>query len=155
MSTRYKGESSSSSRNHQYIYGELVPIPNCVCGQRLKLQTSWTNDNPGRRYWECCFENGGQRCGFVRWHDAPMCARSRKIIPGLLRMINRNEEEIAKLKMRLQGSRGGNNGGQCKCKGIRILSVVCILLFVVLCVLIAMIVPSGNKNLMLGSSSGY
>nr|GMD45740.1 hypothetical protein Iba_chr10dCG12980 [Ipomoea batatas] len=42
MSTRYRSESSSSSRSQEYmsqeyIYGELVSIPNCVCGQRLKL----------------------------------------------------------------------------------------------------------------------
>ena len=26
-------------------------------------------------------------CGFFRWHDPPICERSKQIIPGLLRRI--------------------------------------------------------------------
>nr|GLL44698.1 uncharacterized protein LOC109177281 [Ipomoea trifida] len=144
MSTRYTSESSSSSRNQEYIYGELVTIPNCQCGQRLKLQTSWTNENPGRRYWECRFDHGGQMGGFVRWYDPPMCARSRRIIPGLLRRINRDEEEITRLKMRLHAMVDGqrSNGRQWKCTRIVIaLIVICILLLVV----IAVNAPRKNK----------
>nr|GMD79742.1 zinc finger, GRF-type [Ipomoea batatas] len=56
------------------------------CDESLNLRTSWTNDNPGRRYWNCGQNKGrgGGRCGFVRWYDPPMCSRSKTIIPGLL-----------------------------------------------------------------------
>ncbi|XP_031129330.1 uncharacterized protein LOC116031041 [Ipomoea triloba] len=128
MSTRYTSDSSSSSRNQEYIYGELVNIPNCHCGQRLKLQTSWTNDNPGRRYWECRSENGGQICGFVRWYDPPMCARLKRIILGLLRRINRNEEDIARLKMRLQAGQRSNGRHWI----VIVVLVMCILFLVVI-----------------------
>nr|GMD78261.1 uncharacterized protein LOC109171500 [Ipomoea batatas] len=58
--------------------GEVISNMRCHCGQVLKLRTSWTNDNPGRR--------------------------SKAIIPGLLRRINRNDEEIRLLKSRLKAT---------------------------------------------------
>ncbi len=39
------------------------------------------------------------KCGFFRWYDPPICARSKMVIPGLLRRIE-------ELQMRL----GENNG---------------------------------------------
>lgn len=123
-------ESSSSSHSERTVfhYGEVISIPICHCGKQLNLKTAWTNDNPGRRYWECgpkkvssvycliffkknyawtsliSFVQGMNvvGCGFIRWFDPPMCARAMKIIPGLLRRINKNEEEIVALKSKLQ-----------------------------------------------------
>ena len=39
-------------------------------------------------------------CGFFTWVDPPMCARSKEIIPGLLRRINTGENEIKRYKRR-------------------------------------------------------
>ncbi len=33
-------------------------------------------------------------CGFFRWYDPPMCARLKKVIPGLLRRIRELEARI-------------------------------------------------------------
>ena len=33
-------------------------------------------------------------CGFFRWIDPPMCARSKTIIPGLLRKIRELERRL-------------------------------------------------------------
>ncbi|KAG8379460.1 hypothetical protein BUALT_Bualt07G0090800 [Buddleja alternifolia] len=66
----------------------------CRHPKTARVRTSWTNDNPGRRF-KCCADG---KCDFFTWFDPPMCARSKLIIPGLLRRLNRQEEEIRKLQ---------------------------------------------------------
>ena len=34
------------------------------------------------------------KCGFFNWYDPPICARSKKIIPGLLRRIRELETKM-------------------------------------------------------------
>lgn len=43
-------------------------------------------------------------CGFKEWFDPSMCPQPKKIIPGLLRSINRKYEEIKKLNAMVMGS---------------------------------------------------
>ncbi|PWA43824.1 zinc finger, GRF-type [Artemisia annua] len=69
----------------------------CWCGKQAILRTLWTVANPGRRFY-CCPDQGSS-CRFIGWFDREMCARSRMIIPGLLR--GRNE-----LEARLQATQG-------------------------------------------------
>ncbi|PWA54205.1 zinc finger, GRF-type [Artemisia annua] len=58
----------------------------CTCGKPAVVKTSWTNRNPGRRFFGC--PTIGSNCPFLGWLDPPMCPRSVDIIPGLLRRIN-------------------------------------------------------------------
>ncbi|PWA57443.1 zinc finger, GRF-type [Artemisia annua] len=58
----------------------------CTCGKPAVVQNSWTNRNPGRRFFGC--PTIGSNCPFLGWLDPPMCPRSVDIIPGLLRRIN-------------------------------------------------------------------
>ncbi|CAI9268611.1 unnamed protein product [Lactuca saligna] len=51
------------------------------------VQTSWTDNNPQRRFWGCSDP-----------YDEPMCARSKAIIPGLLRTINKLRKEVDDIK---------------------------------------------------------
>ncbi|XP_031097157.1 uncharacterized protein LOC116001418 [Ipomoea triloba] len=95
--------SSSNNGNEFYEFGERFPIIHCKCGHQLKIRTSWTNENPGRRFWLCSAGISRLGCGFVDWYDPPMCSRSKRIIPGLLKRINRQDEEIRVLNMKLQG----------------------------------------------------
>ncbi|PWA61190.1 zinc finger, GRF-type [Artemisia annua] len=60
----------------------------CDCGKQATIKTSWTNRNPGRRFY-CC-----PSCGFIGWTDPPMCCRAVVVIPGLLRARNELEEEL-------------------------------------------------------------
>ncbi|GJV29259.1 hypothetical protein Tco_1385707 [Tanacetum coccineum] len=58
------------------------------------IRTSWTNRNPGRRFYGC--PTLSPTCvNFLRWYDPPMCQRSVQIIPGLLRSRKELEEIIA------------------------------------------------------------
>ncbi|WOH12726.1 hypothetical protein DCAR_0832234 [Daucus carota subsp. sativus] len=59
----------------------------CSCGLSPVLRTSWTDANPGRRFWGCS-------CNFHLWHDPAVGDRAKNIIPGLLRKIQRLEEEM-------------------------------------------------------------
>ncbi|KAG8387141.1 hypothetical protein BUALT_Bualt03G0222400 [Buddleja alternifolia] len=59
----------------------------CDCGHLGTVKTSWTNDNPGRRFLIC----ERIECGKFKWWDPPMCSRSKAITPGLLRRLNRHE----------------------------------------------------------------
>ncbi|KAL0360354.1 UNVERIFIED_CONTAM: hypothetical protein Sradi_3719900 [Sesamum radiatum] len=68
----------------------------CYCGKRAKMRTSWTKDNPGRRFYNCSIGRGN--CAFFAWEDPPICARSKLIIPGLLRKINALEDKVVNLQ---------------------------------------------------------
>ena len=61
----------------------------CHCGAQAVVKTSWTNTNPGRRFWA--------HCGFIDWLDPPMCPRSTIIIPGLLNRINNQRAQMQEL----------------------------------------------------------
>ncbi|XP_019170978.1 PREDICTED: uncharacterized protein LOC109166480 [Ipomoea nil] len=80
--------------------------PKLWCGEQLKIRTSWTAENPGRRFWQCVGGNRKVGCGFIDWYDTPMCYRSKRIIPGLLKRINRQDEEIRKLNSKLRSEQG-------------------------------------------------
>ncbi|XP_050220059.1 uncharacterized protein LOC126675079 [Mercurialis annua] len=53
---------------------ELYNLPpthergNCRHG-RLYLYTSWTKNNPGRRFWRCRKSRTTEDCGAFRWYD--------------------------------------------------------------------------------------
>ncbi|KAM7501346.1 hypothetical protein LguiB_000250 [Lonicera macranthoides] len=68
----------------------------CYCCIPTIVRTSWTDNNPGRRFRAC--EQGV--CGYFSWVDPPMCKRSKEIIPGLLRKKNQLEDEVMKYKAR-------------------------------------------------------
>ncbi|GER47654.1 homeobox-leucine zipper family protein /lipid-binding START domain-containing protein [Striga asiatica] len=65
--------------------------PNCTCGLRAEIRTSWKTPNCGRRFFSCLHWPGGG-CKFFGWVDPPLCARAQQIIPGLLRRLNEIEE---------------------------------------------------------------
>nr|GEX96568.1 hypothetical protein [Tanacetum cinerariifolium] len=51
---------------------------------KLCNRTSWTNRNPGRRFYSC--HTLSPTCvNFLMWYDPPMCQRSIQIFPRLLR----------------------------------------------------------------------
>ncbi|KAK6139986.1 hypothetical protein DH2020_026260 [Rehmannia glutinosa] len=69
----------------------------CYCGRRVVIRTTWTDENPGRRFLSCLhYDVGG--CGYFDWEDPPMCRRSKVVIPGLLRKLNLVNGEVKKLE---------------------------------------------------------
>ncbi|KAK4413675.1 hypothetical protein Salat_2780300 [Sesamum alatum] len=71
----------------------------CNCSQPAVIRTSWTNENPGRRFHSCRnYKRGG--CRFFQWEAPPLCARARAIVPGLLKKIDTLEAKIEEMKQR-------------------------------------------------------
>ncbi|KAG4215917.1 hypothetical protein ERO13_A01G209050v2 [Gossypium hirsutum] len=76
-------------------------IPMCYCGNIANLRTSWSNDNPGRRFFGCKkYVIGYQNaCHFFTWFDPPV-TRSRIVVLGVLKKVRtmedarRNERKI-------------------------------------------------------------
>ncbi|CAA0823610.1 Unknown protein [Striga hermonthica] len=68
----------------------------CRCGKKTVMITSWTDNNPGRRF-ATCKRNG---CKYYVWIDPPMCTRARQIIPGLKRRLDEAEAELASNRKR-------------------------------------------------------
>ncbi|PQM36412.1 uncharacterized protein Pyn_37184 [Prunus yedoensis var. nudiflora] len=63
-----------------------VAAPHCYCGRLARLQTSWTESNPFRRFFVCPkSERGKNGCGFFVWVDIEMPRRERALMAWLLR----------------------------------------------------------------------
>ncbi|KAJ0456344.1 putative transcription factor GRF family [Helianthus annuus] len=64
----------------------------CTCGAPTQIRTSWTTQNPGRRFHRCNKPKPGQSCGFVAWAEPPMIQNPAAMIPGLLDTIKNLED---------------------------------------------------------------
>ncbi|XP_012829795.1 PREDICTED: uncharacterized protein At4g04775-like [Erythranthe guttata] len=88
-------QNSGSSYNSRSARNEVFY---CKCGDEMPLLTSWTPSNPGRRFRACPNYERVKNCDVFKWHDPEMCARSKNIIPGLIRRIDRLNDELASYK---------------------------------------------------------
>ncbi|KAK4274656.1 hypothetical protein QN277_017847 [Acacia crassicarpa] len=75
----------------------------CHCGIVAPLCTSWTEQNPGRRFFGCRNYQHNNGCGFFQWHDGQMGERSTEVINELLGYVDRLYDDNA-----MQG-RGADN----------------------------------------------
>ncbi|PWA56774.1 zinc finger, GRF-type [Artemisia annua] len=71
----------------------MVKCPRCHSVAVIK--TSWTNRNPGRRFYGCPQMDCNR---FIDWLDPEMCQRSVVIIPGLLRSLNNHQAMVQDLE---------------------------------------------------------
>ncbi|KAG6478655.1 hypothetical protein ZIOFF_062099 [Zingiber officinale] len=94
------GSSSSSSFTRRHTNDEQycgAPHILCYCGLRATLQTSWTESNPGRRFFSCPkYRQRG--CDFFLWHDPESSERSKTIINELKRNNKKLILDISELK---------------------------------------------------------
>ena len=86
----HNGESSSS-------FNSITE--KCICGVLCQIQTSWTEDNLGRRFLGCGrYGTKNSCCDFFRWYDAHPTKRFQKVISGLLRKSKAVGEEVEALQ---------------------------------------------------------
>ncbi|KAB2047549.1 hypothetical protein ERO13_A13G051550v2 [Gossypium hirsutum] len=71
---------------------EVVPV--CHCRNPAKLNMSWSNDNPDRRFFGCKkFDSRFQKpCRFFSWFDPPLTPHSRIVLLGLLKKVRTLED---------------------------------------------------------------
>ncbi|WOG82017.1 hypothetical protein DCAR_0101176 [Daucus carota subsp. sativus] len=73
--TSQEGGSSSASMNPEQKY--------CMCGKRARMNTSWTYNNPGRRFFTCARPKEATGCHFFEWVDDDFSGRAMAVITHL------------------------------------------------------------------------
>ncbi|KAL2541424.1 GRF-type domain-containing protein [Abeliophyllum distichum] len=61
----------------------------CMCGWIAAMRTSWTENNPGRRFSGCSYYGRPDACDYFKWVDPLVHPRYKSVINGLLRNANR------------------------------------------------------------------
>ena len=102
MASSTSSTARSGRRGNKELNYEGMPrFCNCrIDGCRVKAPrwTSWTDENPGRRFYACPnFEIGS--CGYFQWHDEPTYFRMRDLINVLKRENNMLLEENQRMKL--------------------------------------------------------
>ncbi|BFG34823.1 hypothetical protein CerSpe_210970 [Prunus speciosa] len=78
-----------------------IAAPHCYCGRLARLQTSWTESTPLRRFFVCPkLERGKNGCGFFVWVDIEMPRRERALMAWLLRTKREVEDQIVHARAR-------------------------------------------------------
>ncbi|KAM3378731.1 hypothetical protein P3S68_011144 [Capsicum galapagoense] len=77
----------------------------CNHGFLLHLKTSWSYNNPGRRFWSCPYY-GSNKCNFFLSRDGVVDERSKFIISKLMKKVKDMNEmlKIMKTKEELVGA---------------------------------------------------
>ena len=55
----------------------------CFCPAQAPLNTIFTDENFGRRFWSCGKYEQNVNCGFFEWEDPEMCTYGRRVIHQL------------------------------------------------------------------------
>ncbi|XP_058724088.1 uncharacterized protein LOC131595673 [Vicia villosa] len=86
----------------------------CRCGLEAPLMTSWTDSNPGRRFfwvWDVqgnVMVQGHKRCSHFVWYDDELSSRAKEIIYSLQKKLEHERArldeantKVAEVKMKL------------------------------------------------------
>ncbi|PQQ08194.1 uncharacterized protein Pyn_31894 [Prunus yedoensis var. nudiflora] len=79
-----------------------VAAPHCFCGKIARLQTSWIEANPLRRFHVCPNSSGRRKkgCGFVVWVDVEFPPREKALVSWLLRRLKELEKDVGRRQSR-------------------------------------------------------
>ncbi|KAL2558235.1 uncharacterized protein Fot_02974 [Forsythia ovata] len=80
------------------INSQISDVPVCYCGQFSVTRTSWTENNPSKRFRGCTFYRRPDACDYFFWMDPLPHPRYKVVINGLLRKATNNGN--GKIKMR-------------------------------------------------------
>jgi len=76
--------------------GNEESLRECYCGMKTYLRTSWTDKNPGRRFFGCAQYGKGQHCKYFEWFEPRLCERGGKLVFELRVRIKSMEDERRK-----------------------------------------------------------
>ncbi|XP_058725508.1 uncharacterized protein LOC131596784 [Vicia villosa] len=96
MSKYSHGSISRSSTKQRYYAGE------CKCGLDAPLMTSWTDANPGRRFYGCGMYKlyGKKGCSHFEWYDEEMSLRAKDLICSLEQRLNAEKCKVIESKVK-------------------------------------------------------
>ncbi|KAL2486842.1 GRF-type domain-containing protein [Abeliophyllum distichum] len=80
------------------ITSQMLDALVCYCGQISVTRTSWTENNPSRRFQGCRFYGRSDSCDYFSWVDPPPHPRYKLVINGLLRKANNNRNGEMKMQ---------------------------------------------------------
>nr|XP_023907372.1 uncharacterized protein LOC112019078 [Quercus suber]POF17220.1 hypothetical protein CFP56_56103 [Quercus suber] len=72
----------------------------CPSPQKPVLVVSWTDNNPGRRFYGCPNYWIGKKCKFFQWVDDEICEHEKVLIPEMRQRILRLQAEVSTCKKR-------------------------------------------------------
>ncbi|KAB1222987.1 hypothetical protein CJ030_MR2G020038 [Morella rubra] len=72
---------------------EMSGPTRCNCELTAPLKTSWTDANPGRRFFGCA-KYDGKVCGFYEWFDLHTCPRGMEVGPHLVKKNKALQAEL-------------------------------------------------------------
>ncbi|KAG7558616.1 Zinc finger GRF-type [Arabidopsis thaliana x Arabidopsis arenosa] len=103
-----KSTSASSSTGRDRAKGKAPTDGGhfCECGKEVMISQSWTDNNPGRRFYRC---GAGRRsvCDYFRWRDVERQTRWQKLALIEARdVIRAQSEEINRLTSGQANQRG-------------------------------------------------
>ncbi|KAB1212885.1 hypothetical protein CJ030_MR5G010185 [Morella rubra] len=94
MNVAVKHVSSSNLKISRAIDAKV-----CSCGLKALLKSSWTNSNPGRRFFGCeNFDGNSRHCNYFCWFDHPTYPRGMEVGRHLTKKIKVLENERDSLK---------------------------------------------------------
>jgi hypothetical protein len=91
----------------------------CYCGMRTYLKTSWTKENPRRRFFRCAQYDKGPHCKCFQWFEPRICEHGGELIHDMRVMIKTLEEEFHK-----QEKKRGDHMPFCLCHGDYLLQFI-------------------------------
>ncbi|KAL4586046.1 hypothetical protein LXL04_010677 [Taraxacum kok-saghyz] len=82
MSSQYR--STWSSTKSSVCKGKLGPFRRCYCGKEAPCTISWSEKNPGRRYYGCKYwPDEKEDCGYFDWYDDETSDWYKKLLNDL------------------------------------------------------------------------
>ncbi|XP_050234612.1 uncharacterized protein At4g04775-like [Mercurialis annua] len=83
-------------RNYPFVedYDEFIEVY-CSCGELVRRRISWTDDNPGRRFYGCARYSKKQmrKCTNFRWYDVDFPERAKQVIRDFMKEVDKLNSE--------------------------------------------------------------
>ncbi|WMV38663.1 hypothetical protein MTR67_032048 [Solanum verrucosum] len=70
----------------------------CRCGNEALLKTSWTQLNPGRRFFTCRISKKMGGCDYFLWYEDRHPPQANRVMWGLLKKVNAFDEKLNRAK---------------------------------------------------------
>nr|GMD33092.1 DNA-(apurinic or apyrimidinic site) lyase [Ipomoea batatas] len=78
----------------------------CWCGEVAPVKMSWSDANPGKRYRACPHYGGNGNCWYFEWIDSDVTERVSRVIRGLLKKLDKKDNEIERLQTAIEKQNG-------------------------------------------------